>query len=875
MKAERLRTEYLDRPLGLGEVHPRFSWQCKDGLVQTAYRIQAMREGQLIWDSGKVKSARMTHIPYEGAPLTSRDRVQWSVQLWDESDMAGEQVTSWFEMGLLHPEDWTAKWIAGDYQPIPGQRYPVDYFQKAFTLRKKVSQARLYATALGLYEARINGERVGDFQLAPGCTDYRKRLQYQVYDVTDMLGKHNRLEIQLADGWYRGSIGCFGKTEAYGNQTKLLCQMEIRYVDGECHTVNSDSSFRWSNDGPLRFADLKDGEVYDATLTPSYKGNALLADGGMYPVASNNVQPVIRESFRPTLLQTPSGKRVLDFGQNLAGFIAFRIQGPRGARLRLLMGEILDASGEMTQKNIQVQTLAGSYGQSEEMLIMSGQYDNLEGELRPTPLQEVQFTLSGGQDSYQTTFSVFGFQYAQVETDLPISAEDFEAFAVYSDMAQTGFFSSSDQRINRLFENILWSMKGNFLDLPTDCPTRERMGWTGDGQIFFDSAHYLMDAAPLYRKWLYDFMDAQAPNGVLPAVIPFAGFPMMYNNIGGSVGWADAAVLVPYRFWKLTGDERMLRTCYDMMKRYADWMMAQTGQVDEMQTKDNPYNQYVYEKGAHLGEWLEPEQYRDDIATITTVPKTEECTAYLHLTMRLMAEVARHVGQVEDAALYQQYAEGAIKAYHHLFVKDSGIDTDRQAKLVRPIALGLLSGQEKANAERRLLKAVRHASYCVGTGFLSTVFLLPVLCDAGFVEDAYRMIENEKAPGWLAQLKSGATTIWENWDGEASRNHYSPGAVCQWLFAYVGGIRVQEERRFVIAPTPGGSLTHAAAVYDSLYGRVSSRWERHGSSFQLMIQVPPNTSAQVLLPDGSEHSVAAGKHVFTFQTRSMEDDDAT
>lgn len=870
MKAIRLRTEYLPEPMGLDITKPRFYWNCEGGMVQTAYRITAMRDGKTVFDTGKVQSGSMTHIPYEGEELHSRDRVIWSVQLWDENDVPGEASESWFELGLLKPTDWHAQWITGGYAPRKNERYPADCFLKEFSLKKPVQRARLYITACGLYEATLNGTRVGDFVMTPGCTDYRKRIQYQTYDVTHLLGPDNRLEVELADGWYRGSLGAYGQTAVYGRQTKLLCQMEIIYEDGSNELVISGGSWRWSNDGPVRFADLKDGEAYDAAKKPSYSGQAVPVKEKIVPTASNNVPVREKEHFQPTMTVAPSGKIILDFGQNIAGFIAFRVHGERGQQVKLRMGETLDANGELYQGNMQLDKPVKEWGQAKAIMLMMGKGDKLREAMQPTPLQEVVFRCSGGEDSYKTRFAVFGFRYCEVETDIDIKPEDFEAIAVYSDLEQVGEFECSHPGVNQLFSNILWSMKGNFLDIPTDCPTRERLGWTGDAQIFFNAGAYLMDTAAFFRKWLVDLDESRLKNGLCPSVVPYAGMDMMYNNSGSSAGWADAMVLVPYRYWKRFGDCSALERHCGMLSGFARYLIAHTGHKDKKQAQANPYNKYVYEKGVHLGEWLEPEEFRDD-PYASHKPNPEVPTAYLHYSMRLLAEIAHELGKFEDEKLYREYANGAKKAYCWMFLQDGAPDTDRQAKLVRPLALGLTEGDDALTTalQNRLAQAVVNRDAKISTGFLSTAFVLDTLTKAGRPDLAYQMLENEQAPGWLFQVNHGATTVWEEWEGEnegknstGSLNHYSPGAVVQWMFDTVAGIRPDGENRFVIAPIPGGTLTHASASYQSLYGKVESRWEKTEGGVRYTVTVPPNTTARVILPDGGEHIVGAGQHTF-------------
>lgn len=869
MEAIKLRTDYLDNPTGLGNTEPEFYWNCEGGMIQTAYHLivkKALGEGnyKTVWDSGKVESGSMTHIAYEGEPLTSRDRLLWEVSLRDENRVWGVPKSSSFEIGLLYREDWKAKWITGNCKPKKNVRQPVSCFRKDFKAEGNIELARLYISACGLYEASLNGERVGEYVLAPGCTDYRKRIQYQTYDVTPNLCEgDNRLELLLADGWYRGSIGCFGQTNVFGRQTKLLCQLEILYENGSREIIGSDDSFAWSDDGSIRFADLKDGEVVEAGRKPSFGEKAKMISEKLIPSAADNVPITEHEHFRAKLLITPSGKRVLDFDQNMAGFIAFYVKGEKGQKLHLTLGEILDENGEFTQKNMVEQKPVREFGKMTEMMLMTGNSGKVKGEMQNTPRQEILFTCSGEKDFYKTKFALFGFRYALVETEMDVKPEDFEAIAVYSDLRQTGEFECSNGKVNQLLRNTMWSMKSNFADVPTDCPTRERLGWTGDAQIFFRTGAYLMDTAPFFRKWLRDMRDNQFENGKISAVIPYAGLSMLYDNTGGSVGWADAAVLIPYRFWKVFGDKKILAENYGMMRAYAMFMIKNTGHKDKKKARENPYDPYIYEKGMHLGEWLEPEEFQDKIAAGHRALHTEECTAYLHYTMEHMAEADAVLGKSEDAGIFAEYAEGAAKAYQYLFLREGAPDTDRQAKLVRPLAFGIAKGEVKKALEDRLVKAVENRGCRIGTGFLSTPFILRTLTDMGRADLAYKTLENEEQPGWLYEVNQGATTVWENWEGTVSHNHYSPGAVCQWLFDTAAGIRTDGENHFYIAPVPGGSFTYVEAAYDSLYGRVEAGWKKEiDGTHTYTVKIPANTSADIALPDGTRRSVGAGRYSF-------------
>ena len=844
MKAVHLQVEYLTEPLGLGNPKPRFYWNCEGGISQTAYQIICTRAGKTVWNSGKVESSSMAHIQYAGAKLCSRDRVTWRVKLWDENNESGEVSESCFELGLLSEDDWKAEWISGNYRPHPGYRYPVDCFRRSFSAGNVV-KARLYATARGIYDVTVNGRRIEDFILAPGMTDYRRRIQVQTYDVTGDIKENNTIELRLADGWYRGSVAAYGVTNVFGTQTSILAQLELTLADGSVETIATDETWAWSNDGPVRFADLKDGEVYNAMMQPGYskKAMAVKSPVGVVLCPSDNVPVTEHECFIPTLLPG----NVLDFGQNLAGYLSFRVKGKKGQRIRIVCTELYDTNAQEVVRNA-VETKPAA-GWTQLKLVQKLMTGSVKGESVETPLQEILFTCSGGEDSYKTSFAAFGFRYAQVFGVSELDPKDFKAIAVYSDLEQTGDFTCSDERVNQLVKNTRWSMKSNFLDVPTDCPTRERLGWTGDAQVFFDTGAYLMNTAPFFQKWLRDMEDGQYKNGLIPAVLPYNGVEMMYRATGSSVGWADAVYLVPYRYYRRFGDRKILRRCWPMMKRYADYLLKN-------REKDGHY-----EKGVHLGEWLEPEEFRDKVYG-AKAKHPEECTAYLYLAMTTLAEIASVLGEPDEEYL------AAAAAAKHVYTKYAGLDTDRQAKLVRPLALGLLAGDEKKKAQARLIKAVEAFNFRVGTGFLSTPFLLGELTSAGDAETAYRVLLNPEKPGWLYEVTQGATTVWETWEGYAGRgdtgslNHYSPGAVCQWLFDTCAGIRVEGENHFVIAPIPGWPLTHAEASYRSLYGEVVSHWEKNEEGIQYTVSIPSGCTAEIILPEGRQETVSAGTYVY-------------
>lgn len=889
MRATSLTAECLTNPLGLGVTCPHLAWIDEDGISQSARRVVCEDEnGATLWDTGREESASM-QLDWPGEPLASRQHVSWRVRVWDEKGAAGpwsEPAT--IEVGLLSSDDWSARWISGDYdvptqrvgalgnfkqmiaamhpaqpdqvvtEPILEGRFPVDCFRRAFDVAAGLVRARLYITACGIYEARIDGERVGDFCMAPGHTDYRKRVQYQTYDVTEALAAGNHeLTVQLADGWHRGSCGAWGLLNQYGTQTKLLAQLELTYADGIVERVVTGPDWQWSNDGPILFADNKDGEIVDATRTPSYSGRARVTKHPVVPTASNNVPVTMHERFSPAPVKAPNGRFLFDLGQNIAGWVELDFDAHEGQHVLLRCGEMLDENGNLTLKNIQC-TREGF----------------------ATPLQQVEYVCREGHNHYRTTFCVFGFRYVEVETDAQLGAGSLTAIALYSDMAQTGSFESSNELLNRFFEATMWSTKGNSLDVPTDCPTRERHGWSGDAQIFFETFSYLFDCRTFERKWLHDLFDWQKKDGKLPQVAPAGGVDSYMRFLDGSVGWADAGILIPYRYWKHYGDASVLSEFYDGMRRYAEFMVARCGKTGPFAPRvrlSRENRRYLVNMGQCYGEWAEPEDVHKMDWKDTVAPHPEVATAYTAYVLGCMAQIATELGRTEDEKRYRAYSEGCCRAYQELSrLPEYTLDTDRQARLVRPLAFDLLDESQMDFARERLVRACENYGWRLGTGFLSTPLIMDALASYD-LDAAYRLLENEQMPGWLFMPKMGATTVWESWEGTqaqggiASLNHYSKGAVCAWLFRVMCGIEPDGERHFTVAPQPGGHFSHARAAYQSPCGRVESGWERTDGGWRFSVTVPSNVSATVALPDGSRHEVAAGTHEFSCTTRSQED----
>lgn len=857
MNAYALQCEYRSNPLGIDVLQPLLSWKCEGEGRQLAYRVTVHDEtDKRIWDSGKLSSASM-RCRYQGPELLSGQRLFWTVTLWDDTDSCTESEKSWFEMGLLHEEDWKAQWICGEGTD-QAERLPADCYRKTFELHGEVRRARLYATACGVYSVELNGVRLPGV-LAPGATEYEKHLYYQTYDITQQLRKENKCCVTVGDGWFKGKLGSTNAEYFFGTQLKFLGQIVIDYVDGKREIICSDDSWQWSNDGPILYSDLKDGEIYDARKTPSYSKFAQLTDYTTRPTASPSNGITEHEMLTPTLLISPSGARILDFGQNIAGYIRFIAEGERGQTLRLRMGEALD------------------HGEFSDITLLTGLPDT------PSTRQEILYTCDGERHEFQPMFFYSGFRYALVEGVAQIRPEDFTAVAVYSDMDFCGSFRCSNDKINQFVSNTLWSLKSNFVDIPTDCPQREKSGWTGDAQIFIQTASYFTNSAAFYRKWLRDVRDCQREDGRVDNVCPKIRVEAANRDLlNGSSGWADAAVIIPYTLWKLYGDESFIVDNYELMRDWAAYMRKAAADksfyhlpdghpikamIAPYLLPDSPYAKYMVESGLHWGEWSEPDI---DGTKELVFPKQEITTAYLHYSMSLLAEMLHAIGKEEEASLCEEYAEGARAAYNYHFVRNGSIKAPRQAPMVRSLALGLLNDADARSVASQLNKSAIDRDYTVGTGFLSTPYVLQMLVKYGYTETAYRMLENTKAPGWLAMVEQGATTVWEGYtaydkDGHPlmqSMNHYSPGAVCAFLFDTVCGIRVDRENHFTICPIPGGTLESAEAVYDSPYGRVLSSWSRDKGNYCFQVEIPGNTDADLRLPNGQRYALGPGKYSY-------------
>jgi len=845
-----LRCEYLVDPMGIDELKPRFSWRLisdRRGAAQSAFRLSVERirgeEIYPVWDSGKVPSAESTHVVYEGADLVSTERYRWKVCVWDERDRpsAWSRFAYW-EMGLLDASEWAADWISPPQESNTDATQPVAMLRREFRLGAAVSRARLYVTSLGLYELHVNGSRVGDALFRPGWTSYQRRLQYQVYDVTDQLKVGgNAMGMMLGDGWYRGNLTWEMRRNVYGDRLGALAELRVEFEDGGRSVIPTDLGWKTST-GPILMSDIYLGETYDARLEWMGWTQAGFDDADWKPVEIiqqprdvlvGQVGPSVRriQEISPVaFLEDPDGKTIVDFGQNLAGWIRLSVSGKAGDTVVLRHAEILDRQGYLYTENLRAAK------------------------------QEIRYTLSGtGDEVFEPHFTFQGFRYVEVE-GYPgaLTANSLTAVVIHSEVTETGSFSCSNADLNQLVSNVRWSQKGNFVELPTDCPQRcERLGWTGDAQVFVETAAYNMDVAAFFTKWLLDLAVDQRNDGSVPHVIPdVVSKPEEYR--GGATGWADAAVIVPWILYRMYGDERVLERQYESMTAWIANMRRRAG--DDL----------VLREGEHFGDWL---SYQSGDHRRPSGPTDPDllATAHFAYSTRLVAETARALGRMGDASIYEALALRVKEAFIREFVTPAGrVSPSTQTAYVLAIAFDLLPDELREIAARRLVDEIRRFDNHLTTGFLGTPRLPHVLTAIGRDDVAYDLLLQDTYPSWLYPVRQGATTIWERWDGIKpdgsfqdagmnSYNHYAYGAVGAWLYGRVAGIRPDETapgfKHVIIAPQPGGGLTWARAEIQTMYGKVLSSWRVDDGRFTLEVYVPPNATATVVLPAAPDYPV--------------------
>jgi len=841
------------RALGMGEPSPRLSWISTTDIpewLQAAYEVEV--DGI---PRGRVECGESVLVAWPGAPLTSRSVHPVRVRVWGTDGLASEwSKVLVIEAGLMAPEDWSAQWIS---PADPGSEGRPCYMRHGFRLTAAsgvtIERARLYVTSAGIHELHLNGQVVGDTVLAPGWSAYADRLRYDTHDVTDQVSLgDNVLGAVVADGWWRGNLTWEMKRDVYGDRLGLLAQLDVDYSDGTEETIGTDRDWLTSP-GPILSADLYNGESCDARIdlgpwsSRGYDDAAWGPTEVFTPVVRRLVAPIappvrrVQELAVDQVIITPSGCTILDFGQNLVGWVRFEVEGERGTKITLRHAEVLES-----------------------------------GELGTRPLRNAkatdEYVLRGGAvETWEPSFTFHGFRYVQVD-GWPAGRVDpthFTAIVVHTDFERTGTFSCSNDQLNRLHENAVWGLRGNFVDVPTDCPQRdERLGWTGDLQAFAPTAAFLYDVSGFVADWLEDLRAEQFDDGRVPLVVP-AGPPGMFPmGTFAAAAWGDAATIVPWTMYERFGDEGVLARQFDSMRAWVEFVRAKAGDT------------LLWPEEFQLGDWLDPDAPPDQPWRAKT-DAVLVATAYFARSAQLVGRAARVLGRSELAEEYEQLADEVRRAFRNEFVTATGLlSSDSVTAYALAIMFDLYEDPaHRARAGARIASLSAARGYTISTGFVGTGLVLPALSAIGDTTTAYRLLTETACPSWLYTVSMGATTMWERWDsmlpdgsinpGEmTSFNHYAFGGVADWMQQTIGGLSAQEPGYRVVrfAPVPGPGVTSASCSLRTPYGRAACRWSIEHQDMTLEVDVPPNTSAIVIRPGHDEPhlDVKAGRYRWTY-----------
>jgi alpha-L-rhamnosidase len=829
-----LTIEYRKEPLGLDTVKPRFSWVLesdRDNTVQTQYRALVSLDSTPVWDSGLTADSRSVHIEYAGKPLSPRTRYKVQVEVQDNYGQTAS-AESWFETGLLSHENISAKWIthgfADDIEPCP-------VYRREFSLRGQIRAARIYASAIGVYELQLNGAKVGSAFFAPGWTSYRSRVQYQTYNITGLLRQNNLLEITVGNGWFKGIFGFMGAANHYGSRTAAIAQIEIQYIDGSIDTICTDEAWHYAT-GPRRYSEIYHGETIDNTFTPDEGGQAVLFDYPLSVLTGQESDPVcVTERLKAKELRiTPRGEIVLDFGQNLVGVIEAKLHCPKGTKVVLYHAEVLDKDDNFYTENLRGAKAADT------------------------------FICSGSEDIFIPAFTFHGFRYVKIEGIRDVNPDCFTACVLHTDMQEAGMFRCSHPDVTQLQNNIRWSQRGNFLDIPTDCPQRnERLGWTGDAQVFAATAAYNMNTALFFTKWLRDLAAEQTAERGVPHVIP-----NILENTEGAAAWSDAAVIVPWELYRAYGDIRVLQDQYPSMKAWVEYVR---GKAED---------KHLWQSGFQYGDWLALDKAADGGSTGATDIYLVS-SAYYAWSTGITAKAAEALGYAEDAAAYQQLHDIIVESFQKEYITQTGrMVSETQTVCILTLFFDLAAPQQRERILESLLSNLAKHKNHLTTGFVGTPYLCHVLTQNGHHGTAGNIFLKHDFPSWLYAVDRGATTIWERWDsiksdgslndpGMNSFNHYAYGSIGDWMYQNLGGLRIVEPgyKKSRIAPLPIKGITWARAQKETPYGRLACYWKCENHRMAVDIEVPVNTTAAVILPGkDTELTVGSGKYHYEYET---------
>jgi len=878
---------YIGVPAGMDSPAPVFGWKSECGTlstVQAAWRVTVRMEAETVWDSGKIEDEQSLGVRYLGKPLQARKAYTWSVQVWNNH---GETAVadSGFEMAFLGPSDWEAKWVEPIQEPAydePPSDFrelmksgggfmelnqinlrPAQVIRKKFNiLNKPISKARAYATAHGVYFLKLNKEKVGDFELTPGNTEYPLYLEYQVYDIAKQLREgENTLEMTLGDGWYCGKVGLVGASCQFGDRTSGLFQLEIEYADNSRQVFGSDETCE-SAESQIRYADIFVGQKQDATFDNKTLWQPVeTCDYGYENLRAQFGEPVrVCEVFKPkAIYKSPRGEWILDTGQVMAGRLRMKVRGKKGEVVTLEHTETIDKEGNY------LYNMFGKFINQTDTYVLSGE----------------------GEEVFEPLLTFHGFRYVRI-TGYPgePAVDDFDVQVIQSDLKPTGGFQCSDERLNQLQRNIIWSQRSNMISVPTDCPQREKAGWTGDVQVFARTACFNMDMRAFFVRWLRNVRLAQREDGQVPIIVPYwkAYHPggVLHGNTHTSCGWGDVATVLPWALYLAYGEIEFLAENYDMMKRWVEYIRytAETELPEglgELSAERRERMKYLWNTNFHFGDWLAPSVTIDpetgDVSPIYSAFATMDFvpSCFFAYSTGLLIDAARELGFEDDVREYENLLSNIRKVFAEEYVDSNGhLPKELQGLYVLALQFGLIPQDKVPKAVSKLVALIEANGNRLDTGFMSIPFLLDVLTSNGRIDIAYRLLFQDECPSWLYAVKMGATSIWEAWqaileDGtptKVSYNHYAFGCVGEWIYKTVGGLKAEKPgyKHFVINPQPDERITWAEVNYSSVYGEIKSRWEISGESATLEVSVPVNTTATLFVPKGKEKILINGKH---------------
>jgi len=837
MKIYDFRIEYRKNPIGLTVKAPRFSWKMeseKRNTRQTSYEIKVTNNrGTIVWDSGQINSEESVLIPYEGEPLASEKIYNVIVSATDSYGNIAE-IGGSFETGIFDNAQFTAKMITSDF---PEEETACPVFSKTFSLNKNISKARLYATAQGVYEVNLNGGRVGDYRMAPGWTSYHNRLQYQIYDVTEKLKKENTIEITVGNGWYKGILGFYCQSDIYGNKVGAFAELRVEYEDGSSEVIAATDE-SWSvKTGEIRYSEIYMGETIDTDSPETTSGKAVIKEFNKTVLTAQENEPVrITERISgKEIIVTPKGEKLVDFGQIVTGVVELCVKGEKGQKIVIRHAEVLDNEGNFYS----------------ETLRQAKSVDT--------------FICNGEEQIFFPHFTFHGFRYICVEGMDEFTPDMFTACVMHSDMEKTGDFNCSNTKVNKLQKNITWSQRDNFLDIPTDCPQRdERLGWTGDAQVFAQTAAFNRNTALFYTKWMRDMSAESSLEKGVPHVVP--------DILGSysSSAWSDAAVIIPWTVYQVYSDKRILEENWKCMHEWVDYIRNQCGENGLWQT------------GFQYGDWLALDKEESADRTGATDKYMIANAYYLYVT-EIVRKAAEILGLDEDAAKYEKLYNETLEAFREEYYTSTGrIVSETQTGAILSLYFNLAREKDRKRILSTLLTNIENHKNHLSTGFVGTPYICHALSENGAHEMAATIFMKEDYPSWLYAVNMGATTIWERWNsikpdgtfdesGMNSLNHYAYGSVGDWMYRKVAGLSLLEPgyKKFRIKPMFVKGIEECEAEFDSVYGKISAKTTCKNGKIRVHIEVPANTSAIIVLPEKAERlEVGSGIYDYEYETET-------